>query len=609
MTQKRAHTFHIPVMGTAFTVDSPVKVAPFGIASVISIGDDELCEAMRESYLRERGQSYEKIEKFSDDFRARRITAYLNLVDILVDEKIEAMKAEIFGTNSDLDKYFTMLPEGNSVKAAYELTLSMSKGSEKDEAEASLKASMVKGSIDVNIMTKLDRDNFDKNNEPMETKFSDALASLRGYADSTLRSGIVFSAGFNRRLYAYIETFKDFFPDELGDIKKRVIMKVSDYRSSLTQGKFLAKKGVWISEHRIESGLNCGGHAFASDGFLLGPIMAEFKDSKETLTDTLLDVCNTALEKGGKPVFSKKPETLITVQGGIGTHSEDSFLLDHFKVDGTGWASPFLLVPEATILDDKTRELLMKANEDDFYLSGVSPLGVPFNTVKGTASEGQKLERFDRGRPGSPCPKGYLVSNKEYSKKPVCTASVFFQKRKIEELKKSITDNADQLKEAIRNVIDKVCLCEDLAASSLIINKLENKRPLSPAVCPGPNLAYFSKIASLKEMVEHIYGRLNLLNDTYRQNMFIKELSMYVDHLGKEIKAALPSPTEKKIKFFNEFKSNLEDGIQFYKELIPNLTEETQKYRDRMFEELYTYAQDLDNLFEAHTMFFKPQVK
>ena len=31
------HTFHIPVMGLAYTVDSPVKVARFGISSVISI--------------------------------------------------------------------------------------------------------------------------------------------------------------------------------------------------------------------------------------------------------------------------------------------------------------------------------------------------------------------------------------------------------------------------------------------------------------------------------------------------------------------------------------------------------------------------------------------
>ena len=51
----------------------------------------------------------------------------------------------------------------------------------------------------------------------------------------------------------------------------------------MIQGNFLAKKGLWVSEYRIESGLNCGGHAFATDGFLLGPILEEFHQKKEQL--------------------------------------------------------------------------------------------------------------------------------------------------------------------------------------------------------------------------------------------------------------------------------------------------------------------------------------
>ena len=43
----KAHTFHIPVMGTGYTVDTPVKVAHLGISSVISIVDDILIEKMR----------------------------------------------------------------------------------------------------------------------------------------------------------------------------------------------------------------------------------------------------------------------------------------------------------------------------------------------------------------------------------------------------------------------------------------------------------------------------------------------------------------------------------------------------------------------------------
>ena len=44
----------------------------------------------------------------------------------------------------------------------------------------------------------------------------------------------------NPRLYSYIEKFDDFYPDASGDIKKKIILKVSDYRSAIIQGKFPA---------------------------------------------------------------------------------------------------------------------------------------------------------------------------------------------------------------------------------------------------------------------------------------------------------------------------------------------------------------------------------
>ena len=48
--QQNRHTFHIPVMGLAYTIDSPIKVAKYGISSVVSITDDELIEKMRAFY-------------------------------------------------------------------------------------------------------------------------------------------------------------------------------------------------------------------------------------------------------------------------------------------------------------------------------------------------------------------------------------------------------------------------------------------------------------------------------------------------------------------------------------------------------------------------------
>ena len=55
------HTFHIPVMGLAFTIDSPVKVARFGLSSVISIIEDNLIEKMRSYYYNLINEEYKPI--------------------------------------------------------------------------------------------------------------------------------------------------------------------------------------------------------------------------------------------------------------------------------------------------------------------------------------------------------------------------------------------------------------------------------------------------------------------------------------------------------------------------------------------------------------------
>lgn len=600
---RTCHEFHIPVMGTAFTIDTPIKVAKYGISSVVSLCDDELCEYMRELYCQQFNFVYDPIKKFSLDYRAKRITAYLNLLDDIVKNQIKTLQQSSFESSQELNDYFQFLPEHSELKKDYLRMSGLSDGPEKKRLQNILRDSILPGSIDVNIMTKLDRRTYDENGQLLSEEFSDALSALRGYASSQLHSSIVFSAGFNRRLYAYIEAFDDFFPDEFGFLKKKIILKVSDYRSSLTQARFLAKKGIWVSEHRIESGLNCGGHAFASDGYLLGPILEEFKQQKQALIEEQFAMCNEALLKKGRPVFSQVPDFLITVQGGIGTAQEQSFLCQYYQVDRTGWASPFLLVPEVTLLDDDTRQHLASAGPDQFYLSRISPLGVPFNTVKGTESEKQKLQRFEEGKPGSPCPKGYLVSNEEFSQKPVCTASSFYQKRKIT-LLQTMNMGASQLKDAIRSVVDKACLCEDLAAAALIKNGLQNKRPLKTAVCPGPNLGFFSKISTLSEMISHIYGRIDLCQNIKRSHMFINELKMYIDYLKTEVLMAMPHPNPKQIKLFCEFEKNLKEGIAYYKSLIPKLKQEASQYQVEFKQDLLSLSQELQQFITIHSVAF-----
>jgi len=467
----------------------------------------------------------------------------------------------------------------------------------KADLQKNLRESIKPGDINVNIMTKLDRNNYDAQGALMPAEFSDALSALRGYAQSSLQSAIVFSAGINRRLYTYAEQFKDFYADATGNIKKRIVLKVSDFRSSIVQGKFFAKKGIWISEYRVESGLNCGGHAFATDGFLMGPILEEFRVKRHELIDDLHKIYNEALKLKKNISFAKPHELRITAQGGIGTYNEDKFLRSHFGLNATGWATPFLLVPEVTNVDPVTMEKLARAGEKDLYLSDVSPLGVPFNSLRDSLSDIEKNQKIMRGRPGSACPKSYLVSNTEFTDQPICTASRQYQKLKLDELASLNLDEIDY-KKRFDTIVVKACICHDLGQPALTNNNIPTKVPGFTAVCPGPNLAYFSKIATLKEMVDHIYGRTNLLNDTPRPNMFIKELGMYVDYLKKDINKSLGIMNEQKIKYFTEFKNNLLDGIEYYRKLFPQMTEESVEYRTKMLNDLEDCNQRLQAMIE-----------
>src|SRR5690606_27662166 len=130
------------------------------------------------------------------------------------------------------------------------------------------------------------------------------------------------------------------------------------------------------------------------------------------LVDSLFEIYQNAL-KTKELVVDKMPTQRLTVQGGIGTAEEDRFLVDYYKLDGTGWGSPFLLVPEATNVDDGTLESLEFATQDDFYISGSSPLGIPFNNFRKSSAEELRLERIKKGRPGSPCKKKFLVSDRK----------------------------------------------------------------------------------------------------------------------------------------------------------------------------------------------------
>lgn len=595
MRTQQPHTFHIPVMGLGYTIDTPIKVARYGISSVISIIEDELIEQLREYHSISNSKPYHAIKKDAPDSRAKRITAYLNLVDEIVTGQINELRDLPFSKGNDLCKYFELLPETSPVKTFYREMLEQGDPIVIKEMQQQLRILVIPGSIDVNIMSKLDKQNYSKEGEALPVEFCDAMAALRGYAESDLASSIVFSAGYNPRLYSYIETFKDFYPDANGNIKKKVILKVSDFRSALIQGKILAKKGIFVSEFRIESGLNCGGHAFPTEGFLLGPILEEFKEKRTPLNTELLEICNQVwLQRGliNEPISAN---ILISAQGGIGTPEENTLFLDHYKVDSTGWGSPFLLVPEATNVDEATLTQLTNATKSDYFLSHASPLGVPFNNFKPSTSETQRKNRIEKGRPGSPCYKKFLSSDTEFTERPICVASREYQYLKINQLEEKNPEPSVFEKE-FNKITEKDCLCEGLGTPVLLKNKLTLSHKLEAVtICPGPNLAYFSKISTLRNMVDHIYGRTNILNSLERPNIFVNELILYTDYLTKEIKNSTIMNLSQ-TRYFQKFKTNLLNGIEYYKTQLPLIRYEKEKNIKEMFQHLIEIKQSLEKI-------------
>lgn len=575
----KGHSFHIPVLGLGYSIDTPINVAPYGISSVISLVDDTLIESMREFYSNKFDIPFKTISKKVDDFRAKRIASYLDLVDEIVKKKVSELKNTASETSTEFEKYLHMLPDVSSIKQKFSLAHKGRQAAE--DLSKWMHEKLHVGSIDVNIMTKLDQAHY-KDGKELPIEHNDAHAALRGFANSKLNSSLVLSAGMSPRLYSYIENFKDFFPDFKGKIKKKIILKVSDFRSAFIQGKMLAAKGLWVSEYRIESGVNCGGHAFPTNGVLFGPILEEFKLNRKKLFDTCVEVYKSALAKKELLQPAETPELKVTAQGGVGTAEEHSFLLDYYNMDSVGWATPFMLVPEVISIDVETLNLLAKARENDLFFSGLSPLGVPFNSVKWASMSLQRMELAKNGKAGTPCSKGFLRYNTEYTEKPICTSSRQYQTKKLKELEE-LNLPEEEYQKAYDKIIEPECLCVGLGASTMISKNIEVDPDAKVTVCPGPNLAYFSKISTLKEMVDHIYGRINLLDNRPRPHMFLKELSMYLDIFNERIENFFTNKEDvREKKQLIKFQRNLFDGINYYKELFAEKKNDVVDELDKM---------------------------
>lgn len=296
----------------------------------------------------------------------------------------------------------------------------------------------------------------------------------------------------------------------------------------------------------------------------------------------------------------------LSVQGGIGTHEENDFLFRYYNVESTGWGTPFLLVPEATTVDEDTLNLLSKAKENDVILSSNSPLGVRFHYLRGTSSDIEKSLRIKKGKPGSPCTEKHLSFNTEFTKEPICTASHKYQKLKIAQLQSlNLPEKEYQVK--LNEVLDKECLCIGLSnAAAVNYKQTFIKKLKAVTICPGPNIANFSKIVSLQKMVDHIYGRTDIMSNAQRPHMFIAELKLYIIYLKEKLEEGFNSnQLINQKKYFNAYFQNLKKGISYYFNL-PGQSENTGK---QFTNDLSKSEQDLDLLGNQYPFIFQQTEK
>jgi hypothetical protein len=296
---------------------------------------------------------------------------------------------------------------------------------------------------------------------------------------------------------------------------------------------------------------------------LLGPILEEFKQRREELAQSLWNTCVESWKAKNVCIPDARLAMRVTVQGGVGTAAEHSMLISRYGVDATGWATPFLLAPDVTAVDDNLLDQLLDCQPEDVYLSDSSPIGIPFWNFRDSPSEEARRKRAADGHPGSPCPKGYLQFAVSSSGTPLCLASHDYQHRRLAVLK----EQSPELTEAqVEKVTRKSCICHELGGSAL--RKYGLNSSVTPAICPGPSLIWFRRRTNLDEMVNHIYGRQSLIDEDARPHMFVQELSINIDYLKQWLAPALNTGDQNGRKNFREFAQTILAGIQYYRERI-----------------------------------------
>lgn len=105
------------------------------VSSVMSIIEDQLIEMMRAHYYPMIGLEYIPIPRHECNYRSKRITDYLNLVNRIVLDQVTKLRNATFESGSEIVKYFEMLPDDSMVKKIYLQMLNTTNLQEKSTLE------------------------------------------------------------------------------------------------------------------------------------------------------------------------------------------------------------------------------------------------------------------------------------------------------------------------------------------------------------------------------------------------------------------------------------------------------------------------------------------
>ena len=77
-------------------------------------------------------------------------------------------------------------------------------------------------------------------------------------------------------------------------------------------------------------------------------------------------------------------------------------------------------------------------------------------------------------------------------------------------------------------------------------------------------MAYFSKQMTLHEIIDHTYGRKNVITNPNRSNILIKELDIYINYIQNKIDTIQNLTDKNQKQYFKNFANNLTNGVNYY---------------------------------------------